>query len=960
MQQLAKPWYRVRALRVFRDDAVLSADPRLWSSLRAALDASRWFVLVASREAAQSEWVARELEYWLHVNSADRILVVLTDGEWQWDRTNGTVVGSAVPAALVDAFSEEPRHVDMRWARAVPELDLRETRFRDVVAQLAAPLHGVAKDDLESEDVHQHRRTRRLARGATSLLVVLLVLAVALAGIALQQRGSARHEATAAAHARDLARRQATLTLAGDLAAESSAALRAGRNDVALLLAVAAERADPSITSSRALLGAVVEEPRLARELHGLTHTTTHVVFSSDGHLLAASDGEQLRVWDVASGKTVLARPDLERAVFSDESRLLIGMDASGLQVVDVHTGRTVRTLATKDTVWSADAQMPVIAAGDPDGTVHVWNARTGAVLGLIATGEPLVDTVAVNPPGLLSTGTGLAISADASVLAVVRRPDAVVNGSFENTTTEDERAWSIAAGRPLPRSCTTSTPNTSFDDVLLNVAVSANGLVDTVRASDVNPDPNAFVATCDTTTGTTTTHTLTGPPSDGHNAVAGLSADGHLIAARSTTSIEIINAADNSIVGGPVLAPYNASQPLTRTVEFSPDGRFFAATEYNGEVRLWRTSPQAAMEHLVDLGPAPDRVLWSFGRRVAVTANGDVLDLPSRSKLAHLDRYVPLIDSGVNSERPTALALSADGAVLAARAYRSTFTQPGAGIVDGDDLTVVDLARHTQQTVHDDLPCPTGGANPIAVSDRYVAVIGCNTSTSCVETVLQTVDVSSSPLHLNSPVVVPIGRPVFSPDGRILALFTDSNVDIFDITPTGPRARSNAAQPKCNPFGSNSPGWAGAFTRDSRTLVLDRGNGLVELVPTDGHNTDTTLLSLSGDDTNCCSNPTLAVAPDGDLIVESTGAQLRLWSLHAQELIGTIPLPAPFLTTSGIITDFTASTLALDGRNGHAVQIDLDPASWIRDACTIANRNLSAAEWAADAGGTPYRTQCP
>ena len=47
MQRLAKPWYRVRALRVFRDESALSANPHLWTSIQEALDQSEWFVLLA-------------------------------------------------------------------------------------------------------------------------------------------------------------------------------------------------------------------------------------------------------------------------------------------------------------------------------------------------------------------------------------------------------------------------------------------------------------------------------------------------------------------------------------------------------------------------------------------------------------------------------------------------------------------------------------------------------------------------------------------------------------------------------------------------------------------------------------------------------------------------------------------------------------------------------------------------
>jgi hypothetical protein len=52
----AKPWYRLRALRIFRDKTNLHLTPRLWPAIQAALDQSDHFILLASPEAAASEW----------------------------------------------------------------------------------------------------------------------------------------------------------------------------------------------------------------------------------------------------------------------------------------------------------------------------------------------------------------------------------------------------------------------------------------------------------------------------------------------------------------------------------------------------------------------------------------------------------------------------------------------------------------------------------------------------------------------------------------------------------------------------------------------------------------------------------------------------------------------------------------------------------------------------------------
>src|SRR5437879_3435879 len=173
LQRLARPWYKVRALRVFRDDTGLAVNPHLWASITAAMEDSSYFVLMASPEAAASPWVNREIEHWCATKNPDHILPVLTDGALTWDPTRGDYdpsISSAMPAALGGRFADEPRHLDLRWARDETELDMRHSRFRIAVADLAAPMHGVAKEELESEDIRRHRRAVGLARSGVQRL----------------------------------------------------------------------------------------------------------------------------------------------------------------------------------------------------------------------------------------------------------------------------------------------------------------------------------------------------------------------------------------------------------------------------------------------------------------------------------------------------------------------------------------------------------------------------------------------------------------------------------------------------------------------------------------------------------------------------------------------------------------------------------------------------------------------
>ena len=181
LELMAKPWYRRRGLRIFRDQTSLSASPELWGSIEDALGSARAFILLAAPEAAASRWVEQEVAWWRAHHGSDSCFIALTGGDLEWDAERGDFsAGSVVPPSLRGWFASEPLWVDLRWARTEEHLSLRNPRFRDSVAELAAPLRGIPKEDLVGEDVRLHRRAMRLARSAVALLVLLTVVAAAL------------------------------------------------------------------------------------------------------------------------------------------------------------------------------------------------------------------------------------------------------------------------------------------------------------------------------------------------------------------------------------------------------------------------------------------------------------------------------------------------------------------------------------------------------------------------------------------------------------------------------------------------------------------------------------------------------------------------------------------------------------------------------------------------------------
>ena len=196
LQRFAKPWWKLRALRIFRDETSLSANPRLWSSITVAMEESSWFVLLLSPGAAKSKWVNDEIAYWLEHKDRARIIPVLTEGEFSWEK-NG-LNGDAVPPALHGVFAEEPRWVDLRFARGDEDLDLKNPAFSAAVADIASAMRGVPKEELASEEVRQHRRTRRLALSAAVALLTLTTMATGIGIYAFNQRQEALENAALA------------------------------------------------------------------------------------------------------------------------------------------------------------------------------------------------------------------------------------------------------------------------------------------------------------------------------------------------------------------------------------------------------------------------------------------------------------------------------------------------------------------------------------------------------------------------------------------------------------------------------------------------------------------------------------------------------------------------------------------------------------------------------------------
>jgi WD40 repeat protein len=484
LQRFAKPWNRIRALRVFRDDASLSANPALWASIEQALMRARWFILLASPRSATSEWVRREVDWWLEHKGPDKLLIVLTEGELEWDA--GRLSDSAaLPERLRAELTDEPRFIDLRWARARDQLSLRDPRFREAVADLAAPVHERPKEEMIGEEVRQHRRTVRLARGGVATLAVLALLAAIAAVLAIRGQSEARSE-------RDRAERQARLATARQLASQAGGALREDDLDVALLLAAQSFRMQPTSEGRDALLESFARVPRVQTMLHA--PPATQRAISGDGRTVALlTDEDRLEVRGLpnrgGTGRRFSVRPDVFGLALSPEGDVVATGNARGeVAIFDVAGeaparrfpgpaqppgeegpfqgtsiavapgGRLVAWNGAKISVWNGRERLTMrpgvkpyqwllafgdegrlLAAGsDADGTLVVWRLdETGD-----SRGSPAVLEAG---SGEAPTGWGPAI---ASLAFSPTDPELIAVGGFDSTV----NFWDWNSGRLLAR----------------------------------------------------------------------------------------------------------------------------------------------------------------------------------------------------------------------------------------------------------------------------------------------------------------------------------------------------------------------------------------------------------------------------------------------------------------------------------------------------------------------------
>ena len=624
LQRFAKPWYRLRALHLFRDQTSLSATPGLWPSIEAALKSSRYFLLLASPDAASSPWVQQEVGWWLEHKSPQTMLFALTEGEivrqigepdFDWSLT------TALPPILKGAFTEDPLWVDFRWAKGAEQLSTKNPEFQNALAALAAPLRNVPKETLIGEDVRQHRRTVLLARGAAAVLVVLLVTAVTAALFAFRERDRAEEQATIA-HVRQLA--------------AQSGSLAEDQLDLALLLGLEANRISDTPETRGAIATALGSSPHLTAYMRGDPESGRSLAFSPDGSLLTVARDGGIDVWNVDVGERVA--PPLTGhygAVLSvafnptDPNLVASAGDDGTIRFWDVSTPQSNdeplsgHSDAVTSIAFSPDGR--TLISGSDDGTVVVWDVAERR-----QAGQPLAAGDAV---------TSLVIAADGKTFAVGGGLDTIVIWDMASRS----QVRVLSTGEPVSAISLAFSPTES-------TLLASGGYDGAVRLWDV------------------ATGEQLGLPMLGHRSVvSGLafSEDGSTLASggfdgtvrlwdvHTRQAIDAPLTGHGRVVGGVAFRPGSASRVLASSSE---DGRMIL-WNVEDRHRLGSPGPELGVMGVAfpvqDLAFSPDETtlastalgvnLWDVGQREHIETFGASLgdDLPGHLAFNPRDQRV-------------------------------------------------------------------------------------------------------------------------------------------------------------------------------------------------------------------------------------------------------------------------------------------------------------------------------
>jgi WD40 repeat protein len=755
--------------------------------------------------------------------------------------------------------------------------------------------------EASEKDTKRVRRTNRRLRGL--LVGVAVLLAAALAGgiFAVVQRGEARDAAAAARNAE-------TAQLAQRLGAQ---ALVEEDLDRSLLLARQAVAIDDSPQTRGYMLAALRRSPAAAGIMHGRGGVLRGVAVSPDGRTLAVSGGvgdpNGARFFDARTyepvGEPLPVPGGAESLAYSPDGRSLA---VGGDHVVRLVDARTHEQLAETE-VGGVAARL----AFTKDGSRLVVLFPPGEATGLGGAPAQITirDAATLEP-------IGPSIEPKASVGGYVGGYYASPHFALASddrsliTASEDGQlaSWDLRSGE--------KTRTLKIGTGLHALALTPDGLTAAVGVE-------RGLQLIDLQTGVV--RASAGGPSGRPNWLL-FSPDGKTLASTNVdgtvTLWDLESATPRETLRG---HSNDVQQPV-----FSPDGKTLYTVSHDGTAIAWDLTGERGLGRPFTF--THDRTFSAAGfdghpgefspdgRLVAVGLKEEGIALWDSRELAPVGARLLETDGEVKT-----LAFSPDGRALAA-------------VTDGGSLTLWDVRSRTR------LQGPFYAGGSFLLVGVGFSPAGATLATASDELGVQVWDAASGAVLEQIGSGTDAHDLAFSADGSTIASARPGRggAEVWDVA-TGASIARVAGTP---------PDLSVALSPDGRLLAVGGFGRVVRLwdVPTGElvHELDQGGNGVYD----------LEFSPDGrTLAVSGLDPVASLWDVATGTQIG----PQLSAGDRRTMIDFSP-----DGRrllethgNGQGAVWDVDPVSWERRACALANRTLSREEWEEFLPGRPYRPSC-
>lgn len=314
---------------IFRDKTEF-ASGILSDEIRKALDSSKHLIVICSPRAAQSEWVGKEVQYFIDQNRTKEIIPFVIEGTVHSREPEN----ECFPSALLGL----PREQELIG------INIEEMGRDAAVVKVVAQMFGLGFDDLWQRYEREQKRKRNWIIAAS--IIAFLIMA----GVAFWmylQRGQ-----TLKANWKMMENQSRFVSeIIVDIAEKDSYLARLLAIDILPKDIMRPERpytpeAEASFRKASYLNSAI---------FRGHTSSVLSANFSPNGELIvSASADSTLRIWDVKTGtilNSIKGHSDTVISVsFSPDGKKIISLSNDGtVKIWDVDTGKELKTTVVKD-----------------------------------------------------------------------------------------------------------------------------------------------------------------------------------------------------------------------------------------------------------------------------------------------------------------------------------------------------------------------------------------------------------------------------------------------------------------------------------------------------------------------------------------------------------------------------------------------------------------------------------